>query len=81
MVITNHMMRQSLSGFAVKFNKNLFSIASGSMPSITGLSHFSRNYVFPHITTLAVNPGESVPVSFVVQFGDISQAVMQLLSE
>jgi len=55
LVISNQ-SAQPLSGFAIQFNKNLFSILPGTVPAIT------------------VNPGQSVPTSFAVKFGDASQA-------
>jgi AP-1 complex subunit beta-1 len=55
MVISNQ-SQQPLSGFAIQFNKNLFSIMPGTMPSITGPPP-------PHLSQLASPDSHSPPAS------------------
>jgi AP-1 complex subunit beta-1 len=83
MVISNQ-TQQPLSGFAIQFNKNMFSLAPGTMPAITGAFPpfpSARQHTCllqpPSHPLLPVNPGQSVPTSFAVKFGDASQAVIQ----
>jgi len=86
LVISNQ-SAQPLSGFAVQFNKNLFSIQPGTMSAITGTSPpppcpSALALVLRRCLTSCcpppppVNPGQSVPTSFAVKFGDASQAVI-----
>ncbi len=52
MVISNH-TQQSLSGIAVQFNENIFSLMPGVMPEITGASHTCPSTIscfFRHIS-------------------------------
>ena len=85
-VVISNQTQQPLNGFAVQFNKNLFSLLPGTIPSITGTPSPSPLPLLPiHVHALppqpnpvpAVNPGQSVPTSFAVKFGDASQAVIR----
>lgn len=81
MVISNH-TQQPLSGFAVQFIENMFSLVAGTMLDITGAfpSLLCNNcaciLLSPPHPLLSVQPGESVPTSFAVKFGGASMAVI-----
>ena len=85
-IVISNQTQQPLNGFAVQFNKNLFSLLPGTIPSITGTPSPLPLPLLPiHVHALppqpnpvpAVNPGQSVPTSFAVKFGDASQAVIR----
>lgn len=42
-VISNQ-TQQPLSGFAIQFNKNMFSVMPGTIPAITGSNHMMQNF-------------------------------------